>query len=80
MQGLGMMLIYMPEVPKINKHALGSLRYSLLKELCHDIRVFLVTEAGWGSPIIHGRATFMTFKLCVPHTIIVNVKMLLYWF
>ena len=23
----------------------------LLKELCHHISVFLVTEAGWGSPI-----------------------------
>ena len=24
---------------------------ALLKELCHDISVLLVTEAGWGSPI-----------------------------
>ena len=36
-----------------------------LKELCHHISVFLVTEAGWGSPIsnqVRGRCGFVTSR------------------
>ena len=34
----------------------------MLKELCHRISVFLVTEAGWGSPLsnqVRGRCGFV---------------------
>ena len=37
-------------------------RYAL-KELCHHISIFLVTEAGWGSPLsnqVRGRCGFVT--------------------
>ena len=36
-----------------------------LKELCHHISVFLVTEAGWGSPLsnqVRGRCGFVTSR------------------
>ena len=36
-----------------------------LKEQCHRISVFLVTEAGWGSPFsnqVRGRCGFMTLR------------------
>lgn len=39
--------------------------YCALKELCHGISVYLVTEAGWGSPIFNqecGRCSFVTFR------------------
>ena len=39
--------------------------YCALKELCHGISVFLVTEAGWGSPMFNqerGRCSFVTFR------------------
>ena len=36
-----------------------------LKELCHHISVFLVTKAGWGSPLsnqVRGRCGFVTSR------------------
>ena len=38
-----------------------------LKELCHHISVFLVTEAGWGSPLsnqVRGQCGFVTSRSC----------------
>ena len=41
------------------------IKYVCLKELCHHISVFIVTEAGWGSPIsnqVRGRCGFVTSR------------------
>ena len=40
-------------------------KQSSLKELCHRISVFLVTEARWGSPLsnqVRGRCGFVTLR------------------
>ena len=49
----------MPSVHTYNIHT------CTLKELCHHISVFLVTEAGWGSPVsnqVRGRCGFVTSR------------------
>ena len=41
------------------------IKENYLKELCHHISIFLVTEAGWGSPIsnqVHGRCGFVALQ------------------